>query len=1300
MRPMRLNNQWEGREMSVELVGSEGFRYQDLVTAWVALQTTQLSGAALYPEKRGGEDAELSFGCSTGTVSLEIQVKGQRSSQISLPFLVNVLAHFPSRKSSDCLLERLLDDHSRYLVLVVRQRCEDSVSVFLNHDLLPAGPNSKISTKDAESVVQELAQWNPYPGNKLTKLALGRIEACKTLAKRSTADMVDALSRVRIIEKVEQDDLLERCTFLLRRFSIPEDRAADTIRELTEAITEAHAPQADALLAIRSILERRSGPTLNPKGYVARGQEEAWKTTLSSRNVLLLSGQPRCGKSDAARSVGHFFQMVGYDVRTGSDMDTARSFLEDSIAPRRVFILDDPLEQGGEVHLALATLYKLVRGAGPNRKVIVTQSYGALFEARGRRTLQECSIEGIHHWHDLSTPPSPEFVTCAWSNIATLQAIPHWLKGRIHDGILSGQIDLELGCLRHLASIAEDIPESATIDEISGAARQQAEQLSLSLVGRSGMEEVLIALAAGTTVELKIHEAELRFILAEKLADERPSLRRGLLGTMYSMGANLPEAPQFPEYINLDPLSAGHHAALGFLEKRRYVERDEDGYFNISLPFYRAAANEALRSTDRLSIATARRIVDRCLFCLSPRTSRAAARNLAWVVKSTAIAMDDWFDMLTSVVKSSMFPATKDLCLEALIRLPGLGEGDIDADTRERRQAVLEDCLRSVTAEDLKVYRWRSGEAWLVREGMDHHEFSFGLTPSVDTKRLEHLRSRIEDPKRPLPTPEEAVMLLESSMEDGYRFSEQATLQLLRYDERFLRAKAAKLWLFRSPNPRGTVWNTIREDGHLAMTIAAIDGLIKGWHVYEPHTRSMILEELAEVVTKSLSTRIVVGHLLDTYAPSEFEREDAPWQIFVRLMPDLLAHYSLSAWLNEGKVFDAIDEVKRVAPTEATLKVWDSWMTYVEARTSAGFALGEGAKSIAWMLLDITKDYPELRSQRVERLLATRGTSAATRFIRDLLRTWKLLTAQEQTFLAEVLTQDRRDAKWLLAVALTQPNMLEYENILPGKLRDFSRAKGMHALDAPGATISDAAIRMYCGSPSILSWLDLSNSPSPQWKVIILGIARDTEHPRFSIAMRTVFRTMDREVTIELLKCATVDSLPNYFHAILDAAIDESYWKDAQIWGVLLQQCEQHQFLTEALVNMALAANAILSDWDDLEGWVESERYRGLLERALSRDYAGIAVYYLHIGLQRGRIDTDSFLQQARKFEQHWKEGEFMLHFTPRNLLVVSENHADLFSEETIGDLKRQEAELEDSRKVLRNSVSGDAEQCEDWCRP
>jgi hypothetical protein len=67
-----------------------------------------------------------------------------------------------------------------------------------------------------------------------------------------------------------------------------------------------------------------------------------WVVSLTTRNALLLSEPPRCGKTDTARYVAAEFQALGYNVREGSDVEEALRYLLDAEPGDRLFLLDDP----------------------------------------------------------------------------------------------------------------------------------------------------------------------------------------------------------------------------------------------------------------------------------------------------------------------------------------------------------------------------------------------------------------------------------------------------------------------------------------------------------------------------------------------------------------------------------------------------------------------------------------------------------------------------------------------------------------------------------------------------------------------------------------------------------------------------------------------------------------------------------------------------------------------------------------------------------------------------------------------
>ncbi|WP_042304894.1 hypothetical protein [Paraburkholderia terrae] len=1288
--------------MSVERVGAEGFRYQDLVTAWIGLQANTLPQATLLPEKIGGEDAELRFTCTSDEKILEIQVKGQQANQVGMDLLSNVLAHFPSRESDGTLLERLISDGRRYLVLVVRQRCNDSVKDFVVDEILPATPNERITNAHVKAVSAELTRVKSNKGRqKTTRLQEQRKEQRRELGGYDQGLLLAALQRVRIVERVKRNDLRENCTLLLRKARIFEDKAADAIRALTEAVTDAKDTHTDAMLGIKQILERLGGPLLLPTGYVVRGSEGDWERTLSTRDVLLLSGHPRCGKSDAARYIAHVFQDYGYEVQVGSRLDTALAFLEDSFAPRRTFILDDPLDNAERVHAELAALERLVQRTSNARKLIVTQSVGTLLEASRKTSLADCTI-GRHRWHDLSAPPM-EFVRTAWSSIARVQEVPDWLRRRVDHGIASSELTLELGCLRHLASMWEDIPETATLEDMSRTARQEARQLALSIIDRPGMADVLVALAAATTPELSLNEEDLRFILQRHVQDGRPSSRRRVLGVMHSLGANLPAEPQFPEYELLEPLTAEHGSALNFLERRRYIERDRFGNINLPLPFYRAAATDALRGDDRATVEAIRRLLDRALFCLSPRTSRAAARNVSWIRKEVqSIETSDWFLRLADAVKTSMFPATKDNCLAVLMEFEGGNLIEKDEKLIGIRKERWGDCIRAVTANEIDAYRFHDGEAWLVREGIDHRsllaEFERRKV-KIDTKTRKRLAANLADVKMPLPSVQAVVDILKLAEGGVLQISESMAVRLFQYDEGFVRAETARIWTSHSSDPRGVVWQTLCRDKHPAVILGALDGVVVGWPAYADDVKRALLEALSGMLASPLSRVVYAGHLLDIFAPSEYQNNEAPSKIFSVLFSGLLENFSPSGWLDESKLYGAVEIVVDTSPVSEAFVLLDAWSTYLERRTSAKLLPTDSGLAIARLILDATRNKPDLREGRIARLLAVKGTSAVARTLRDLLRRWSELTDAEQAAIADLLRRRRKDAKWLLAVAVTQPNLNEYQKILPGHLSSLAGTSAIEALRSMGATLADAALRTYCGAPTILSHVGLSDTGSQLWEDILLHVATLPGHRRFSLAVQKVFTSMRSEAALTLIRSAKREHVLVYFSAFLATAVVESWWRDEDIWAALLEKCVDAGVIAQSLLKMCDVANAVIDRWSEFEGWIPQKQYREIVEGQMQEDFVGHAVYVLHEQCLRGKISEKVFFEKVEQIRPYLKADQFKLAFTPRNLEVVSERFQQLFDEGAVAAFKERTSELEAARSELRRVVNGD-DACEAWVAP
>ncbi len=373
--------------MSIATTAPEKFDFQDLVCAELALRFEERAGASLIIEPAGGEDAELGFDPPAGGVSLiEVQVKGTASA-VTLASIAECLTHFPPRKATSCLLERLIDNPFRVVLLVMSGRCDDAASRYvMGPDWDGAThPPSHLRIADAKALLQAF-KIADLPGKDSSKLKANRKVHIEKLAQTlDPAGLRTVFERLIVVERVSSSYLEAQCEHHLRaRHRIPGDRCPDVIARLQTSIKRAKSEGVDAFPLIQTILKEVAPPPLRPVGYVDRGQEKKWTEVLSQEKALLLSGSPRCGKSDAARRIAAEFQSLGYEVRVGSDADEATRFLLDNSIGDCLYVLDDPL--GGtrpvpEPERTLERLRTLVPQLTNNRKLLVAQTQDRLSNA-------------------------------------------------------------------------------------------------------------------------------------------------------------------------------------------------------------------------------------------------------------------------------------------------------------------------------------------------------------------------------------------------------------------------------------------------------------------------------------------------------------------------------------------------------------------------------------------------------------------------------------------------------------------------------------------------------------------------------------------------------------------------------------------------------------------------------------------------------------------------------------------------------------------------------------------------------
>lgn len=113
--------------MSIAITGSARYKYQDKVILEQILRFWHQGVTCKY-EPKNGEDATLSVQIDGRLKEIVVQVKGAeaRTATLTPMQLLEYLAHFPERSDKSCLLERLLEDSNRQVLIICAQRATDA----------------------------------------------------------------------------------------------------------------------------------------------------------------------------------------------------------------------------------------------------------------------------------------------------------------------------------------------------------------------------------------------------------------------------------------------------------------------------------------------------------------------------------------------------------------------------------------------------------------------------------------------------------------------------------------------------------------------------------------------------------------------------------------------------------------------------------------------------------------------------------------------------------------------------------------------------------------------------------------------------------------------------------------------------------------------------------------------------------------------------------------------------------------------------------------------------------------------
>jgi DNA polymerase III delta prime subunit len=1190
--------------MSIEIVGPEKYRFQDRVCAILALLYSKDRTAKLEIEPDGGEDAQLSIEDGGRERVVEVQVKGAKRA-VDEACLADWLSHFPPNSAKNPLIERLIKDKNRVVLVVATGRCNDAMAAF-HADIEDAVSTSleriTVGRKQVVTIRDAVKGFSAKSAEEGSIDAKRRSYIGAYLATVNESTLKSALKRLIIVDELGEDDVKQQLkSLLLVAHEIVPDLEYVTTAKLVEAVFDHKRQGADVLPRCRDIIQdARPENPLRPRSYTLRGDEDALMRRLQNESVLLLAGPPRTGKTTTAHWLAAELQKLGFEVDIKENISAASRYLLAPIEQPRVAVVDDPF---GGIRIAddasheLAELEFLIGRMRKGKRLIVAQAQDRLFEVTREPSIQRIETQGVR-WVELSMARGT-FLSELWRD-ATSEGrdVPTWLFDTVLNALEGGHLDLEPGCLTHLAHSCHRLEKDANLPTIKRLAQEDAKSLGRAL-HTEGMSPLVQALAVSTTADHKVSARELAFAMGSG-GPERPG-KSNVVGTMIHFGADSPEEVPQPQYYPEPVLDSATVSRIDALELRRIVEVTSSEY-TFTHPQYRASAELLLDAATNLSEQKAIKLVERCLFSLSAKTSEATAKNLSWLYER--LESESGRNCVINIARDglkSIFPSTSDQCFRFLTK--GL------ANFPAAIQGELGDWVNRVTQFDIDEFEWIDGEPRLPAAGPNGIIEHAALAESAEPQDIEAtLRALEASAFVPVP-PEMAAVAATFYSQHPQRLTTQSAGRLLSYDIAVLRAPVAGAWLTLSRDEDTEILDRIFTEEHPAAVAEVLRAVCVGWWEYSKSRQEVLKMRLVAMAESPIVAAAMIRQLV-RFDRAEYVGSPSPWVLFESLMPRVMGMLPLGAALDGPHLYNVVVKALNEISQDSVLQIVDRWIERLLREVDVGRVPNEYMLGVTSVLLRGTKNVPQTRKRRVDTLLRIPGTQSRIRVIEDLVDHWSGLTPDEQHSVLDAVLEERTDGVWLRAAALTRrvvPDVLQHRllpsgitlNVKPTELllklpRDLLYAV-VHLASAWHPRIDNMCLQGKQGA----------------WIPVIGAIARNPQHDLFDVAIDYAIKSSEERDLIALIDELGPRNADRIFDRMLGRKLQTSGDFMRPVWSALFNQARNADTVEHWIEAMADAALSVLDDLNEVEEWIPA----GQLEAFNSHFVEDYAVMRLLISL-------------------------------------------------------------------------------------
>ncbi|MGF7077717.1 hypothetical protein [Mucilaginibacter sp. UYCu711] len=1063
--------------MSIERTGPRAYEYQYLATACAAVSAIAAFDKVLeiFPEKPGGEDAEISVSDGFNTLKFEIQVKSHAGS-FDLASFADVLCHFPARKATANLLQRLLDQPQTRLIIITSGRCNVTTQSYVNK----IGDFNKVAGYLLPPLLPAIAAFNAA---ETTKLKKQRARYCQDQSARlnNTPGAAMFLAKVAIWENLDKNSLIATCQDLLyRSLGIPVLQTGTVLELLLKLIKDGRDSQSEIGPQVKLLLERYQAahPAFNYP-YINRNNDPQLIAQLEKERAIFLSGRSWCGKSTAAKALAKHFTTKLYDYRITSNVETAERFLIDTNVVDRLCILDDPF---GHFYAPLVSeetflkVQQLVNNLPSGKKLIVTAN---------NDILNRLQLHNSFSWIDLTNtdrdfmrqlldiyvqarPLSGDAVQCIHTYLAQApdQRLPQ-----------PGQLDyLVNNWSNEYLTAGTDLYQIAAIDaeRIVAAVRQRG-PAAIAMYRLLGL-----CSDVNTAVNLR----ELEYILSD--LESYPGIFKREIKTISFADLLQDEVNGFPVYPTLLRLSAHWLDELDFLVKCGFIRYEANAY-QFRHPLYYEAARLLQREIPMGQMDEVVRRIKKAVATLCAQTSLLAARQLDYLFSHnlTEFFRQGCID-LAIFAAESIFPAVQDITLIFLSSITQLL-------TEEQADEVQRDLLNYNYSNS--SLSWQHGGPFRPK---DH---TFQQSPDVLFKMLseeEFAASKLKflDRNQELPTAEEgwwfAQYIRKNSKQKPVIVPEFVLNRLFNYDEAFIRAIAAFQVFYQFDDPPAALVERAMGDPHPFVIYQGIKGFVRGWPFYQQGAKDQLfplaLGKLADpqilVAATHFLTQFGIGYAsysFDWKYDVPKEHHPAMWQLWPKLMQVFFENAPANLRFNAHRFLSTMDTAigyLRTPDLASFLLSWIKWMR----RSKVYMTYDTTLFAVINYYFNVFQQLDE--AQRVgfaDELLASGSKPFVGQSMRYYLAYWDELLPVEQTKIVDLLKVNDSDNLYK-AIALTGSARPAVVNGLIIGQTDWEKLSAAEIV-----ALFPAELLLQCISINYLSYryMDISNRDRKTWNPVL-----------------------------------------------------------------------------------------------------------------------------------------------------------------------------------------------------------------------